>query len=341
MTATTAKKDYKMTEADLQTLQVTYKQNPYYRSAAPMRLYVRTEVEQLASDKARKAEIKAAEEQAFYAEHKDEIDAAAEENRQQKVAIKKTRDAENAAKRQCKKSKAAEEAKNALAQITSNGSLQLSEGGSNYYLPTDVWVKILTLACGSVNNGLQVKDVTQRLAIFRTICKELYSSCQIMLLEQDKFCKQLKGDVKLWEALLQNPTKLKVQQLKSLAKMCKLPVSDPKPLLIVNLLKYLGIKHPTNIPPALFHQIRREKKQAERDKRKAERDRIKAEREAEEEAYDLERRCVSCCDRSALACPNHQCWDCCDGCIRHPKDMFMGKCEHLCFLFRTPHLSHQ
>lgn len=57
ITATRAKDDYDLTEADLKTLRHLERPNPHYKCAAPMRLYLRSQVEEIDQRKYRETPV--------------------------------------------------------------------------------------------------------------------------------------------------------------------------------------------------------------------------------------------------------------------------------------------
>lgn len=298
VSATAAKKEFSLDESDLQKLEVRYATNPHYKSGPPMRLFVKAEVIKASQARAEQEERLLAAKRKYEEEHAEEIQAENERIRAQKAARKASQQAAYTAERSSKKQAEAWEAQKIMEKWNSRTDRQFAE--ANQYLNQDLWIKILCMVCDIELQGAKnIETAACDLENAQLVCKEIYNSVGPAFTYLAKFCEPLDESFESWEKLRIDPNSLKLPQLKALAKVLKVKVSDPKPTLIVNLYAALGVKNPTQIPARVLVHIKTDREENKR-------------REIEEEirAYELERQCVSCGETAALACPWHQCCHC-------------------------------
>lgn len=258
MCASRARDEYDLTEAELATLEVEYARNPHYRSAAPMRLYLISDLE--AAAQAKRAAETAREE--YEREHADEIaqarQAALVAAEEQQEALEEARRMHQAAVRAARKQRA--EAAIGKWHKLDRG---FEEADSGTGLSPDIWIQILMLLVDDLETeGVRgVSVVARDLCNARMLCKELTFPTQHVFKHLSNLCPAIRGPEKLWEVFGRDPFSLKVPQLKELAKTMQIRVSDPKAVLIVNLQQRVGITQPTTVPVNVVAAVKLEKDQ--------------------------------------------------------------------------------
>ena len=128
-------------------------------------------------------------------------------------------------------------------------------GSSTAGLNNDIWTRVLRALCEDSEEGDDqgITSAARDICRLGAVCKELWTSTQYGLEHLSTLCPAIEGPQELWQQFLFDPCSLKLPQLRQLARVTpEVLVSDPKPLLIVNLLRRLGLEHPNPGPANLF-----------------------------------------------------------------------------------------
>lgn len=127
-------------------------------------------------------------------------------------------------------------------------------------LPIDLWTRVLDRLC----DDLETEGVRGFSAIARDICnvgltcKELHSCTEnaFRRLSQDCAPVQLENE---WITFLKDPSHAKVDEMKALARSLdnRVIMSQPKPLLMRDLLAYFKLQTPSQVPVRLISGVQR------------------------------------------------------------------------------------
>jgi SAP domain/XPA protein C-terminus len=230
--ASAAKYEYNLTERDLQPLDCVYKRNPYYGSAAPMRLYCRLEVQELAEQK--QAAL------VWEEEHAEEIEA------QRVKCIKQAKD-------QAKHSVQMYNASTLDAPLITDTALGL---------PIQVWSVALTFILNDTVRG--VYDVASDLYNLKCAGKAVVSVAQEGFRLLAEKCPALPADIS-WSTVVGAPLTLRIPELKAAARQLNLQVGGTKAILVARILHAFGLRrgfsteqdgflHTAGVDPAILRR---------------------------------------------------------------------------------------
>jgi hypothetical protein len=248
---TTVKKRYGLNDKDLEGLDVKYDYNPW--GPHPMRLYKKGEVEQVAAAKAAQRQ--------WEEDHKEELAA-------QRLAAQKQRKAEQMAQ-----AKAAVERFAARAAAAAAAKQQQREGDDGVVLP----VEVLEAVMGSFTTSSVRPDALMGVWGAATAIAQAAAASSTWYLASKAALQTLAAAVppqllaafpqlpgplgwEAWDAVVQEPASLKLDQLKEAARVLGTTISGTKPQLIVRLLERLGLDAPRALPARLHLALQEEKR---------------------------------------------------------------------------------
>lgn len=228
--ASTAKSVYELTENDLEALNCLYVRNPYYRCAGDMRLYLQSEVEELA------AEVK--KQRQYMIDHADEIKAE---------------------KLQAAKDKKKNQDISAKEIINAFKTVDISFTNSLLPLPLDVIdIVMQNVALDEQTDEFlrSPTNIAKTLISIERSCKELRGSTQNAwkLIQPNNPL----PDTVDWDAILSNPLNHKVEDLKQALKAIKQPLSGTKAVLVIRLLDWFGLEQPAHASANAIIAVREE-----------------------------------------------------------------------------------
>ena len=235
ITATDAKREYTITAHDLAKLPCEVFANPHYRSAGPMKLYLLEDIRRVSKEN----DIKKEAERQYGIDHAEEIEAAKQEERRRLKAAELDR------------SKAFMSAWRPIATDFEDSGTPLAH---------DLWLMVMGKLWEDLEpegmRGLSV--VVRDLVNLRLACKELNVIVGDAFRELAERCTP-KADSKLWDRCLMNPMGLSVVQLKKMAAQLGNRISVPKPVLVAEIFRKLGLAHPISAPARVYLDVRQEK----------------------------------------------------------------------------------
>lgn len=249
---TTVKKRYGLNDKDLEGLDVKYDYNPW--GPHPMRLYKKGEVEQVAAAKAAQRQ--------WEEDHKEELAA-------QRLAAQKQRKAEQMAQ-----AKAAVERFAARAAAAAAAKQQQREGDDGVVLP----VEVLEAVMGSFTISSVRPDALMGVWGAATAIAQAAAASSTWYLASKAALQTLAAAVppqlllaafpqlpgplgwEAWDAVVQEPASLKLDQLKEAARVLGTTISGTKPQLVVRLLERLGLDAPRALPARLHLALQEEKR---------------------------------------------------------------------------------
>lgn len=237
--ASRAKSEYKLTEGDLAELSYTSVKNPHYRSAAPMRLYVESEVKVVAEEKRVRLEHEK--------EHHDEL--LAERRREAKEARRIAKEA----------------AKGVVTEFARRDDAE-EKYSSSVKLPQEVLEKVMVIVADTVETGTDgVRGpgiVVQDILNAGMACWDMNKAARVGLERVGELCLPDDTNEYDWGALdraVSRPTTLKLTELKQIARDMDAPVSGTKAELVLRILKKFGIDRPHNVPSKCLMAVRKER----------------------------------------------------------------------------------
>ena len=239
ITVTEVRQQYKLKDEDIAHLDCEVRRNPHYRNAAPMRLYDLEDIKAAAASK--------------------KLRLASEEETAKEVRA--ARDQAN------------DEAKKAHA-LSCKARVQSWAGASSAFqyrmgtiLPLDVLEKILKFLCNDFEpNGVRACSVISRDLVNASMaCKELHVASRaafrhlknVQLGQSGVRSTPQEGG--LLDQFLSDPNSLRLDQIRSIAKSCGVKVSQPKPVLIMDVLNVMNLKAPSQIPASVLMAVNLEK----------------------------------------------------------------------------------
>ncbi|GBF96947.1 hypothetical protein Rsub_09027 [Raphidocelis subcapitata] len=270
ITLTTAKRSYKLTDADLAGLTAPLLRiNPHYSSAPPMKLYLLSEVE--ACYKQKQAEL---EEEARWAdEHAGEI------------AAEKKAKADARARAAAERARQAREAAKDRLQALGGGKARARDKHGASPLPEEVLAAVFDRLVADLEPGgvWGPRLVAQQLAAASMVCWDWYHAAKQAFADLadaiDQRLEQVPATQEqlrwgggpsaaaawagvpgalgwgVWDALVAAPAELKLPQLKEAAKALGEASTGTKPLLAVRLLDALGLAGPTAVPARVLRAV--------------------------------------------------------------------------------------
>ena len=229
--ATTAKQKYGLNENDLAEIECIYTRNPYYRSAPQMRLYIEKDIIEISEKKKLRAQ--------YLEKHADEIAAAKKDEKAKEV-----------------------QAANEIVKEFSKPESMTNKSGT-FPLPYDVLKCIFEIIIQEYEpSGVRccqslVKDlvnISETCWDFRNVVKD-YAIPDF----DTKVATLLTDNDTDWEKVLQEPSSLKLPDLKQAARTLNIKVSGTKAELILRILQEFQLTKPSIIPAMLKYRIIQEK----------------------------------------------------------------------------------
>lgn len=223
--ASTARKEYNLSETDLSNLECDYVRNPHYRSAPQMRLYLESEVKEYAEKKA--------EQQKYNKEHADEIAKAAILAKQKKW-------------------------ENRLNDFSDGSVMMRDLENGNLELPYEVVNTII----GKLFDEYEPRGIRNLNSIVHDVLRISEASKDLCNVVRKYALPKLDGMIKSplraqipWNTLVQNPMALKVRDLQAAARDVEAKISGKKIEVACNLLDAFELQKPCFLPAKIRWEI--------------------------------------------------------------------------------------
>ena len=129
-------------------------------------------------------------------------------------------------------------------------------------LPLEIWELVLMAVCNDIDpEGVRGPSVVARdLMNASFTCKELYNASQPAFQHLSTFCEVMPhGTDELWTTFVSDPTALRLDEIRTLAKATSIKISQPRSALIIELMNTLKLHKPSRIPAKVLKAVLREK----------------------------------------------------------------------------------